>query len=75
MFIKFVVRVYGRTPKNKKIIKILDWPLYRNTTKAKGFVGFYVYYRLWVKDFAFIAESIYILFKKKSAIRLEHRLR
>ena len=59
-----MVRAYSRTPKNKKIIKILDWPLCRSVTKIKKFIGFCVYYCLWVKDFVFIAEPIYIFFKK-----------
>ena len=64
IFIGFVVEAHSRTLKNKKIVKILDWPPCRSATKTKRFVGLYIYYRLWVKDFAFIAEFIYILFKK-----------
>ena len=64
VLIGFVVGAHGRTPESKKIVKILDWPPCRSATEAKGFVGLCVYYRLWVKDFAFIAEPIYVLFKK-----------
>ena len=64
MFIRFVVGAHGRTLESKKIVKILDWPPCRSATEAKEFVGLCVYYYLWVKDFAFIAEPIYILFKK-----------
>ena len=64
VFIKFVVGAYGRTPKSKKIVKILNWSPCRSATEIKGFVGFCVYYRLQIKDFAFIAEPIYIFFKK-----------
>ena len=59
-----MVGAYSRTLKNKKIIKILDWLFCRSATEAKGFIKFCVYYCLWVKDFAFIAEPIYIFFKK-----------
>ena len=64
IFIRFVVKAHGRTPKSKKIIKILNWLPCRSATEVKRFIEFCVYYRLWVKDFAFIAEFIYILFKK-----------
>ena len=39
-----MVKAYGRTPKNKKIVKILDWPLCRSATKIKKFIEFCVYY-------------------------------
>ena len=64
VLVGFVVGAHGRTPESKKIVKILDWPPCRSATEAKGFVGLCVYYRLWVKDFAFIAEPIYVLFRK-----------
>ena len=39
-----MVRIYGRTPENKKIIKILDWLFCRSATEIKGFIKFCVYY-------------------------------
>jgi hypothetical protein len=32
--------------------------------EVKGFLGLYVYFRIWVKDFGLIADLIYSLFKK-----------
>ena len=41
-----MVKTYSRTPKNKKIIKILNWLFYRSATKIKEFIKFCVYYYL-----------------------------
>jgi hypothetical protein len=36
----------GRHPDSAKVIKILDWPAYRDLTEVKSFLGVYVYYRI-----------------------------
>ena len=54
----------GRHPDSAKIIKILDWPACENPTEVKSFLGVCVYYRIWILDFAVIAEPLYVLTKK-----------
>jgi len=54
----------GRRPEAGKVAKIANWPACRNITEARAFIGVCVYYRIWIKDFATIAQPIYVLFKK-----------
>jgi hypothetical protein len=42
----------------------MNWKMPKNIKKAKGFLGLYVYFRIWVKDFRLIINLIYSLFKK-----------
>ena len=63
-FVRFVCTVEGRSPDSEKVIKILDWPACSDATQARAFLGVCVYYRIWIKGFALIAEPIYRLLKK-----------
>jgi len=54
----------GRRPEQKKVQKILDWPIPRSTKEARGFVGIIVYYRIFIAGFATIAAPIFALFRK-----------
>jgi hypothetical protein len=36
----------------------------KNIKEVKGFLGLYIYFRIWVKDFRLIIDPIYSLFKK-----------
>jgi len=60
----FVCRAEGRTPNSAKVIKILEWKPYADIREARAFIGVYVYYRIWIKDFSTITKPIYRLFKK-----------
>src|SRR5271167_3051469 len=60
----FVCGAEGRSPDSAKVIKILEWRACTNTKEARSFIGVCVYYRIWVKDFAIIAQPIYFLLKK-----------
>jgi hypothetical protein len=60
----FVCNLKGREPSVDKVIKILNWKILKNVKEVKGFLGLYVYFRIWVKDFGPIVDLIYFLFKK-----------
>ena len=49
-----------------KILKILDWLEYSDTTLARVFLEIYIYYQIWIKDFAQIASFIYHLLMKNT---------
>jgi hypothetical protein len=36
----------------------------KNIKKVKGFLGLYIYFKIWVKDFGLIINLIYSLCKK-----------
>ena len=60
----FVCGAGGRSPDSQKVIKILEWPACTDVTQARAFIGVCVYYRIWVKEFAIVADSIYRLMRK-----------
>ena len=61
----------GRHPDTSKILKILDWPECVDVTTAQAFMGVFVYYRIWIQDFAKITSPIYQLFKKNVTFKWE----
>ena len=54
----------GRRPEQKKVQKILDWPIPSSVTEARAFIGLCVYYRIFVEGFSIIAAPIMELFRK-----------
>jgi len=54
----------GRHPDQKKVAKILDWPVPRSTKEARAFIGVIVYYRIFIVAFSIIAAPIFRLFRK-----------
>ena len=60
----FVTGSAGRSPSSAAIVKILNWERCNDLTESKAFLGICVYYRIWIKNFAGIAEPIYFLSKK-----------
>src|SRR5215471_8031862 len=58
----FVCDYDGRKPETAKIAQIVNWPPCANITEARAFIEVCVYYQIWIKDFAIIAQSIYFLF-------------
>ena len=59
----FVCDADGRHPSASKVAAIIEWPDPVNVTQARAFIGVCVYYRIWVENFAIIAEPIFRLFK------------
>jgi len=47
-----------------KTLKLVNWSLCNSIEDVCAFIDLCVYYQLWIKNFAFIAASIYDLFKK-----------
>ena len=62
--IRFIYKYNGRTPTTLKVIKILEWPAYRNITKGRAFIRVYMYYQIQINGFTIIAIPIYQLFRK-----------
>jgi len=54
----------GRHPDQKKVAKILDWPVPRSTKEARAFIGVIVYYRIFIVAFSVVAAPIFRLFRK-----------
>jgi len=54
----------GRHPEQKKVQKIVDWPLPQCTKDARAFIGLVVYYRIFIVGFAIVAAPIFVLFRK-----------
>jgi hypothetical protein len=48
----------GRHPDARKVQKILDWPIPRSVKDARGFIGIYVYYRIFIYEFSVITAPI-----------------
>ena len=49
-----------------KVLKILDWPECTDIISAPVFIGVCVYYQIWIKNFAQIADPIYGLLRKNT---------
>ena len=64
-FFGHVISENGIAMQDEKISAIRDWPLCRNVTEVRSFMGLTGYYRRFVKDFCVIAVPIYDLMKKR----------
>ncbi len=62
--IDFVCDVERRHSDTAKIIKILNWFSYQNVADVREFIEICVFYRIFIADFAFIAQLIYAFLKK-----------
>ncbi len=62
--IEFVCDVERRHSDTTKVIKILNWSSCQDAVDAREFIEICVFYRIFIADFAFIAQSIYALLKK-----------
>lgn len=58
-------------PDTSQVLKIWDQLKCVNVTAARAFIGVYVYYQIWIKDFAQVAAPIYSLFKKNAIFEFE----
>ena len=64
IIVGFACNYEGRHSEAAKVEKIINWPACWNITEARAFIGVCVYYHIWIKDFAVIAQPIYVLFWK-----------
>ena len=62
--VRFVCDALGRYPNISKIIEIMEWSSSNDVSEARIFIKVTVYYRVFVKNFAFIAAPIYALIRK-----------
>jgi hypothetical protein len=62
--IDFVCDVERRHSNTIKIIKILNWFSCQNVVDVREFIEICVFYRVFIVDFVFIAQSIYAFLKK-----------
>ncbi len=62
--IDFVCDVEKRHSDTTKIIKILNWFFCQNVVDVREFIEICVFYRVFIADFAFIAQLIYAFLKK-----------
>jgi len=68
-FLGYVISKDGLKMDKEKIKAILDWPVPTNVKEVQSFIELCNYYRLFIKDFAKIANPIHKL-TRKNAIRL-----
>ena len=62
--VAFMYGTNGRRPDPVKVDKVVKWGPCTDLTNARAFIGLCVYYRIWIRNFAIIAEPIYVLSKK-----------
>ncbi len=62
--IDFVCDVKRRHSDTAKIIKILNWFSCQNAVDVREFIEICVFYRIFIANFVFIAQSIYAFLKK-----------
>jgi hypothetical protein len=60
----------GRSPDHGKISKIQVWPLPKNITELRGFLGLVGTVRIWIKDFSLITAPLVELKKKGVAFEI-----
>jgi len=63
-FLGYVISKNGLKMDKEKVKAILDWPAPTNVKEVQSFIGLCNYYRLFIKDFAKIANPIYKLTRK-----------
>ena len=61
----FIYDVLGRYFNIFKVIKIVEWPSPNNISEIRAFIGIVIYYKIFVKNFAFIITLIYVLMRKR----------
>ena len=61
--VEFVCDSNDRSSNSVKIIKIVKWSFCVDVLETRTFIDVCVYYRIWVKNFVLMIESIYRLFK------------
>ena len=54
----------GRLPEPSKVEAISKWKACKTQTEVRGFLGACLFFRIWIKDLATIAEPLFRLLKK-----------
>lgn len=55
----------GRVPEPKKADKVLNWPVPRNVTKVRGFLGLCGGVRIWIRGYSALARPLTELTRKE----------
>ena len=63
-FLGHVISSAGVLPDPANIDKVHSWPIPRNVTELRAFLGLCSYYRRFVKNFAHVAQPLHALTKK-----------
>ena len=63
-FLGHVISSEGVLPDPANIDKVRSWPIPRNVTELRAFLGLCSYYRRFVKEFAHVAQPLHALTKK-----------
>eukprot|EP00833_Pecoramyces_ruminatium_P003331 jgi/Orpsp1_1/1177363/evm.model.c7180000061152.1 len=63
-FLGYVISNEGIKMDKEKVKAILDWPIPKNVKEIQSFIGLCNYYRLFIKDFAKIANPLHKLTRK-----------
>jgi len=62
--VSYVCGMDGRSRQETKTRKINNCPSCIDLSNVRAFLGLYVYYRIWIKDFSTIAEPLFRLSRK-----------
>lgn len=60
----FVCDTNGKHPESLKVIKILEWTHCETQKEVRAFLGICVYYRIFIENFATIAEPLFRLLRQ-----------
>jgi hypothetical protein len=63
-YLCFVISGDGVQPDPSKISAIVEWPVPKNTTDVRAYLGFCSYYRKFIRNFAKIARPLHVLTSK-----------
>ena len=72
-FLGHIVSKDGVQPNVANVMKILEWPIPKNVTEVKQFLGLASYYRRMVKNFSLIAKPLNDLVKKDSTLKWDDK--
>ena len=64
-FLGFDISENGMSVNSRKTSAVREWPAPKNVTEVRSFLGFCQFYRMFVKDFASIANPLTELTKDK----------
>jgi hypothetical protein len=56
----------GRTPAEKNVEKIKDWNRFETKTDVRGFIQLAGFFRMYIRNFATIAEPLFCLLRKNA---------
>lgn len=63
-FLGFKINENGIYPDEAKIEKVTNWPVPRNLTETRGFVGLASFYKKFIRNFSYIARPLTLLTRK-----------